>query len=436
MSKKVLIFTYYWPPAGGVAVQRFLKFSKFLPEFGWEPIIITVNNGSYPYYDESLLKEVSPTIRVYRTKTFEPFELYNLLRGKKGKTMPLVTVGASSNKSFFQKLTEYIRANFFVPDARKGWVPYAVKQAEEILKTEKIDAIITTGPPHSAHLIGLQLKQKHGLKWIADLRDPWTGIVYNEMLPRTKATIRKDLELETSVLKTADCTVVISPGMKEQFEDRAKKIEVIFNGYDEANFKAVSEPAAGPGYLAQNFTIRYIGNLMASQNTPNLWRAIAELRRTSNAKIKLEFTGRVDAEIQNNIEGAGLKDITTYNPFTDQQTAINLTRSASLLLFAIFNLPNSKLVVTGKIFEYLASCNEIISFGPVDGDASAILKSVGRKPMIGFNDYPETVNQLREAYNYWLQNGYAYKYADRRYEIFSRRNQCQAMAAILDGLQQ
>ena len=132
MSKKVIIFTYYWPPAGGVAVQRFLKFSKFLPEFGWEPIIITVDNGSYPYLDESLVKEISPSLRVYRTKTFEPFEFYNLLRGKKGKSLPVVSVGSHNKKSFFQTISEYVRANFFIPDARKGWVSYAVKQAEEI----------------------------------------------------------------------------------------------------------------------------------------------------------------------------------------------------------------------------------------------------------------------------------------------------------------
>jgi len=429
VSKKVLIFTYYWPPAGGVAVQRFLKFSKFLPEFGWETIIVTVDNGSYPYYDESLLKEVSPSVKVYRTKTFEPFELYNLLRGQKGKSMPLVSVGANKNKTFFQKLTEYIRANFFVPDARKGWAPYAVKQAEEILKHEKIDAIITTGPPHSAHLIGLKLKEKYGVKWIADFRDPWTGIVYNEMLPRTEATKQKDAALETAVLKTADQVVVISPGMKEQFEDRARKIDVIFNGYDEDNFLPATSTAVAE--KEENFTIRYLGNLMASQNATNLWKAIAELKATG-AKIKLEFTGRVDAEIQNSIAGEGLNDITAYHPFTDQQTAINLTRSASLLLFAIFNLPNSKLVITGKIFEYLASCSEIISFGPVDGDASVILNTVGRKPMIDFNDYPETLAQLKAAYGYWQQNGHAFKYTDRKFETFSRRNQSAALANLLN----
>ncbi len=434
MSKKVLIFTYYWPPAGGVAVQRFLKFSKFLPEFGWEPIIITVDNGSYPYNDESLLKEIAPSLRVYRTKTFEPFEFYNLLRGKKGKSMPLVTVGANKHKTFFQSLTEYIRANFFIPDARKGWVPYAVKQAEEILRSEKIDAIITTGPPHSAHLIGLRLKEKFDIKWLADFRDPWTGIVYNEMLPRTEATKQKDRDLETAVLKTADQAVVISPGMKEQFEDRAKKIDVILNGYDEDNFLPDKDSLTAAKNQEDSFTICYIGNLMASQNPTNLWKAIAELRKTSAAKIKLGFTGRVDTEIQNSIAAEGLNDITTYNPFTDQQTAINLTRRASLLLFAIFNLPNTRLVITGKIFEYLASCSEIIAFGDTAGDASAILNSVGRKPMVGFTDYAETLNQLQNAYTYWQQNGRAFKYTDRRFEVFTRRNQASSLATLLNNL--
>src|SRR5579863_2037050 len=181
-TRKVLIFTYYWPPAGGVSVQRFLKFAKYLPEFGWEPIIITVKNGSYPYYDESLLKEISPSLRVYRTKTFEPFELYNLLRGKRGKSLPVVSFGAQ-RKTLFQSVTEYIRANYFIPDARKGWNPFAIKQGMEVLSNEKIDAMITTGPPHSAHLIGLKLKEKTGVKWIADFRDPWTGIFYNKLLP-------------------------------------------------------------------------------------------------------------------------------------------------------------------------------------------------------------------------------------------------------------
>ncbi len=439
MSKKVIIFTYYWPPAGGVAVQRFLKFSKFLPEFGWEPIIITVDNGSYPYLDESLVKEISPSLRVYRTKTFEPFEFYNLLRGKKGKSLPVVSVGSHNKKSFFQTISEYVRANFFIPDARKGWVSYAVKQAEEILKNEKVDVIITTGPPHSAHLIGLQLKEKFGVKWLADFRDPWTGIFYNNFLPRTEATKQKDKALETKVLQTADVVTVISPGMKKEFESRAKKIEVVSNGYDEEDFPKSEVPrltgkvGQGSPKSEEKFTIRYVGNLMATQNLENLWRAVSSLV-TRHPSLRLEFIGRVDDAVKKSISENSLYSIVSYLDFVDHRKAIQLMQEASMLLFAIPDVKDNEVILTGKLFEYLASISEMISFGPVQGNAAEILNATGRKKMIAYNDADETEKQLREALNYFEQAKTVFKYSDNKHQIYSRRNQTSILARHLDAL--
>lgn len=427
--KRVLIFTYYFPPAGGVAVQRFLKFSKFLPEFGWEPIIVTVANGSYPYYDESLLKEISPSLKVYRTKTFEPFEFYNLLKGKKGKAMPVVSVGSYQNKSFFQKISEYIRANFFVPDARVGWVKYAVQQAEEILKTEKIDAVITTGPPHSTHLIGLELKERFGLKWIADFRDPWTGIFYNNILPRTESTKQKDKELETKVLQTADIVTVISPGMKQEFESRAKKIEVVMNGFDEKDFQ---ESEIG-NQKSEVFTIRYVGNLMASQNVEVFWKAIRELLN-ANFQLRIEFVGRVDDVVKQSISENGLSDSVNYLDFTDHKNAIRLMQEADLLLFAIPDVKDNELILTGKLFEYLASKSEVISFGPVNGNAAEILKQTGRKPMINFADEAETKKQLQSDLDYFLQSKTSFKYSGNNEQVFSRKNQAGLLAKKLNSI--
>ena len=428
MSKKVLIFTYYFPPAGGVAVQCFLKFSKYLPEFGWEPIIVTVANGSYPYYDESLLKEISPSLKVYRTKTFEPFEFYNMLKGKKGKSMPVVSVGSHQNKSFFQKISEYIRANFFVPDARMGWVSYAVKQAEEILKKEKIDAIITTGPPHSTHLIGLELKEKFGLKWIADFRDPWTGIFYNNILPRTESTKQKDKALETKVLQTADLVTVISPGMKHEFEDRTKKIELVMNGFDEEDFKTTDDRRQ----TTEKFIIRYVGNLMASQNVEVLWKAIKRIN--SRKEISIEFVGRVDDAVKKSISENGLDDCVSYIDFVDHSKAIELMQEASMLLFVIPDVKDGALILTGKLFEYLASKREMISFGPINGNAADILKQTGRKCMIGFADEGEAKKQLETALNYFKQTKIAYKYSDNREQVFSRRNQTSILSQLLLSL--
>lgn len=423
-TKKVLIFTYYFPPAGGVAVQRFLKFSKYLPEFGWEPIIVTVENGSYPYYDESLLNELSPSLKVYRTKTFEPFEFYNLLKGKKGKAMPVVSVGSHQKRSLFQRVSEYIRANFFIPDARRGWVPYAVNQAEEIIKSQKIDAIITTGPPHSTHLIGLQLKQKYGVKWVADFRDPWTGIFYNNILPRTESTKQKDKTLETQVLQTADLVTVISPGMKKEFESRAKKIEVVMNGYDHEDF------ANAIIRKEDVFTIRYVGNLMASQNVEVLWKALAKYK----GEFKLELIGRVDDAVKNSITESGISEYVSYVDFVGHKKAIELMQQADMLLFVIPDVKDGALILTGKLFEYLASKTELISFGPVNGNAAEILTQTGRKKMLGFTDTTETTQQLESALNHFKETKTAFKYSDNRAEVFSRKNQAGKLGELLGSL--
>lgn len=428
MSKKVLIFTYYFPPAGGVAVQRFLKFSKFLPEFGWEPIIVTVENGSYPYYDESLLKEVPANAKVYRTKTFEPFELYNLLKGKKGKAMPVVSVGAGGKKSLFQKLSEYVRANFFIPDARKGWVPYAVAQAEAILETEKIDAIITTGPPHSTHLIGLELKKKFGVKWMADFRDPWTKIFYNNMLPRTAATAAKDKVLEREVLNNADAISVISPGLQREFEYAAKNIRVIYNGYDEEDFSS-----ALPSVNRDYFLIRYVGNLMASENPEHFWKAIAQLTKEGK-KIKLELIGRVDAPVQESIRQNGLERVVEYRSFVPHKEATLLMQSCDMLLFLIPNVPDNKLILTGKLFEYLGSGTPLISFGPVDGDAAAILSQTGRARMIGFNETEAAYTQLSDALQQYASNASRNTYSVSSHSAYSRKSQTEQLAIYLNEI--
>ena len=424
--KKVLIFTYYWPPAGGVAVQRFLKFSKFLPEYGWEPIIITVANGSYPYYDESLLSEIDPSVRVYRTKTFEPFEFYNLLRGKKGKAMPVVSVGSQKKPSLFQRFSEYIRANYFIPDARVGWAIYAVAQAAAILQKEKIDAIITTGPPHSTHLIGLRLKEKYGLHWIADFRDPWTGIFYNQLLPRTEKTRNKDQALETQVLQTADCITVISPGMLQEFESRARKINVILNGYDESDFGSYSQDQ-----VPAEFTIRYVGNLMASQNMEAFWKALSRLK--SGYTFRLELIGRVDESVRQSIRQFGLETLTTYQDFISHAEATRRMQTAHMLLFAIPQVKDNHLILTGKLFEYLASCSEIISFGPTNGNAAAILQQTGRKPMLEFNDDNSAQQQLEEALLFYSNHHAAFKYTTDDHKAYSRKQQAGQLAALLAG---
>ena len=427
--KKVLIITYYWVPAGGVAVQRFLKFTKYLRDYGWEPIILTVKDGSYPYTDPMLQDEVPEGIQVYRTKTFEPFEIYNLLRGQKGKTVPLA-VATASKKSLFQKISGYIRANFFLPDARVGWKPYAIKQASEIISSQKIDAVITTGPPHSTHLIGQALKAKFKLPWVADFRDPWTEIFNNQYLPFTASSIAKDKKMEAAVLRDCDVATMIGEGMKTVFPSAyTAKMQVITNGYDESDYDRDLKPET------DKFRMRYVGNLFSNQNIPALWSAIAELRKESADFAKdfeLELTGKVDSAISESITEYGLQECTKYISFIPHQDAVAKMQTASLLLSVIPDVANNKLIITGKIFEYMGAGRPIFLIGPPDCDAAIV---VNNSQSGSIHDYREKDKMKESLLKYYQQfKSGVTNQAPKNIEAYSRKQLTGRLAGILDSL--
>lgn len=427
--KRVLIITYYWVPAGGVAVQRFLKFARYLRDYGWEPVILTVENGSYPYTDESLQAQVPDGIAVYRTKTFEPFEIYNLLRGQKGKTVPLA-VATASDPSLFQRLSAYIRANFFLPDARRGWKPYAVKKASELIATGQIDAIITTGPPHSTHLIGQELKQRYGLPWLADFRDPWTEIFNNQYLPFTQASIAKDKAYEASVLRDCDAATVIGEGMKTVFPAAyTGKMQVITNGYDESDFT--------PGLTAERdkFRMRYVGNLFSNQNVPALWAAIATLRAEDSdfrRDFELEVTGKADAAVSQGIADAGITDCTVFRPFVPHHEAIRRMQTASLLLSVIPDVANNKLIITGKIFEYIGAGRPVFLVGPANCDAALIVSAAQAGTIHDYTAQDKMKATLRTAYTAWRSGDTGTPASGK--DQYNRRNLTGKLAGLLDRL--
>lgn len=395
--KKVLIITYYWPPGSGPGVQRFLKFSKYLRDFGWEPVILTVENGSYPSIDESLEKDVPDGLKVFKTKTFEPFQWYNMLKGKKGKSIGVGMVGMQE-QNLMQKLALHIRANYFIPDARKLWKKYALKKAKSIIEEEHVDAIITTGPPHSAHLIGLDLKKQTRLPWIADMRDPWTTVFYNEFFPRTEATKRKDKALEDDVLTNADGVSVVSNGLKHEFSDRNNNISIIYNGFDETDIP-LSIPQRN-----KRFTISYIGNFKPNQNVNALWEVLSDIKEQNSEfanDLELFITGNIDPFVVDAIHTNGLGKNLNLSPFVAHQEAVHRMMSADMLLFVIPKSERNKLIITGKLFEYLATGNSILGIGPVDGDASEVLNDLNRRPLSSYDDKQSIKKQLLADYQNW-----------------------------------
>ena len=427
--KRVLIITYYWVPAGGVAVQRFLKFTKYLRDYGWEPVILTVKDGSYPYTDPKLESEVPKGIEVHRTKTFEPFEIYNLLRGQKGKAVPLA-VATASKKSLFQRMSGYIRANFFLPDARVGWKPYAIKEASNIIDSQKIDAIITTGPPHSTHLIGQALKAKYKLPWVADFRDPWTEIFNNQYLPFTEASKAKDKKMEASVLQDCDVATMIGEGMKSVFPSKyISKMEVITNGYDESDFDRTLQPET------DKYRMRYVGNLLSNQNIAALWAAIAELRQENPDFAKdfeLELIGNVDNAVKQSIAEYKIDDCTKYVSFIPHSQAITMMQTASVLLSPIHQVANNKLVVTGKIFEYVGAGRPVFLIAPLDSDAALLISKVDGGTVHDYNDKEKMKTSLILYYRQFLDK--TPTKLTNNIESYSRKQLTGKLAAILNNL--
>ncbi len=415
-------------------MQRWLKFSKYLPQFGWDPVIITPEKGTAPYYDESLLKDVPPGTEVIKTGTLEPFALYNKLQGKKADdTIPVGMMGLKDSKSRFQKLAGFIRANLFVPDARKGWAPYAAKAAIERIKKGDISAFVTTGPPHSTHLAGLKVKQATGLPWIADLRDPWVNIYYNKDLPRMAYFRNQDQRYEDTVLGCADAVTVVSPGMVAEFGPRSKQIELIYNGYDSEDLPQNPSPAP-----TDNFTLAHIGNFFPSLDSEGLRKALIDILKEEpdfEKNFRLEFTGMTDPFVVERYKAAGLEGICRFNPPINHKEAVKLMFGASALLFSISRDGDSKVLLSGKLFEYLATGLPILSLGDPEGAASMLLAGAGHAPMLDYDDAAGLKERILDLYKTWKVNGQrATTLPKQDIERFSRRALAGEMGALLGRL--
>jgi glycosyltransferase involved in cell wall biosynthesis len=423
--KKVLIISYYWPPAGGVSVQRVLKFCKYLPDFGVHPYVLTVKDGSYPTIDETLMNEIPQHVQVFRSSSIEPFRIYNFLRGKTGKAVPMVEAGIK-NKTLIQRIAEFIRANLFIPDARVGWYFFAIKTAREIIEREKIDVVITTGPPHSTHLIGLYLKRRCAIKWIVDFRDPWVELFASNFLPRTKLTLFIDRCFENRVIEKADKIILVGKRLASRFNLKKfmAKTAVITNGFD-FELKAVLDENKEIG---NKFVIRYIGTFFSSQNIPAFWNTISDMIQSDEqfkVNLSIEFIGKVDDEIKDEIRNFGLGKYVSYIGFVTHAEAIELMMTADCLLLSIPNVVNNEVILTGKLFEYIACKKPIICFGPADGDAADIIRATDS----GFVfDYDNT-SKLSECIGAIYHQTTTLKYRD--IEAYSRKMLTEKLAKII-----
>jgi len=361
--KKVLIITYYWPPSGGAGVQRWLKFVKYLPEFDIQPVVLTVDpaRAEYPVLDPSLEADVASELEIYRTRCQGVYHWYKKLT--RSNTAPYSGFANEGKPGLPQKIARFVRGNFFLPDARKGWIKYAFAEACHIIEKHGIDTIITTGPPHSTHLTGLKLKKKYDLKWIVDFRDPWTTIYYNDALYQTRWAQRINRRQERSVLNACNFLLLVADD-RENLKIPPTKVAFLPNGFDTVDF-CNKQPT-----FPDVFTVCYTGTIAGNYPTEKLLETFRALRH--KIVFKLRFVGKLTDPVKRKFVDQ-LGDSVEFVDFVPHDEAINLMMSSSILLLLIPKAINNKFILTGKLFEYLATGKPMLVVGPSDSLAAYIV---------------------------------------------------------------
>lgn len=425
--KRVLIITYYWPPSGGSGVQRWLKMSKYFPENGWQPVIYTADNAEYPVEDASLQNDVAPETEVIRRPIIEPYTFYKKFLGiKKDEKVKAGFINEGKKKSGWkEKLSVWIRGNCFIPDARCWWIKPSIRFLSKYLKEHPVDAIISTGPPHSMHLIAKALHKKFNIPWVADFRDPWTDIDFYHDLKLTKRSDKKHHHLENQVLTEATKVVTVGWDCAKGLENHgAKDVNVITNGFDSS-----SETTSESITQLQNecFTMSHIGIIGANRNPEKFWEAISEL---SILDLKIRLIGQIDNSVIDSIKKNHIEKFVEIIPYIPHNQVVEEQSKSQVLLLFINNAPNAKGVLTGKLFEYLASGRPILGIGPEDGDSAKIIAETQSGIVIDFKDKERMKSAIMDFYQKYKDNQLVTK-RDELIEKYSRKNLAQEFVKIL-----
>ena len=435
--KKVLIITYYWPPSGGSGVQRWMYFAKYLSEFGYEPIILTVEPkyASYKFIDKSFVNKTEG-IQVYRTKSSEPFNLYSSFIGKsKEEAIPQAFAG-ESNPGLLQKLGRFVRGNFFIPDARIGWVRYAYNKAVELLSNNDIQFVITSGPPHSTHLVGLKLKKKFGVKWIADFRDPWTEVFYNKLFYRLNYAKVKDEKLEKAVLENASTILTIGPSMAELLLKKitnnapTKNVEFVYNGYDQEVFKKLNSKIGN-----NKFVICHLGVLSDNQPIDSFviaMKGLIEVGLIKQEKVKILLIGRIAPNIIDLIKKTLPSIELEVKNYMTHNEAMQEIVNADLLFNSLANVADGKYLISGKLVEYIATGNPILCLGDSDGDGQKLLNEFENAKVFDRNDLNGIIEFIKNRFIEWEagNNGNGINLEGK----YSRRNMTGKLSEILSKI--
>lgn len=381
-------------------MQRWLKFVKYLPDFGVEPIVYIPENPTYPLLDENLVQEVSDKVTIIKQPIFEPYGFASFLSKNKTKKISSGIIPNKKKQSFVERMLLWVRGNMFIPDARIFWVKPSIKFLQKYIQEHNIETIITTGPPHSVHLIGLGLKKQNNIKWIADFRDPWTTIGYHKALKLSKKSAQKHKDLEKEVMTTCDQLIVTSPTTKSEFEQiTSKPIEVITNGYDVE--KVEKKP------MDSKFTLAHIGSFLSERNPTILWTSLVEIIKENKDftnDFQLKLIGAVGKEVLETIKEFQLEKYVNYMGYISHNKALQEQRSSQLLLLIEINSEETNCIIPGKLFEYMISERPILAIGPKNADFKTILNETNTGTFFTYDEKEALKSQINIYYKQFKQN--------------------------------
>lgn len=423
--KKVLIITYYFPPAGGPGVQRWLKFVKYLPDFNIQPVVYVPENPSYPIIDEDLLSEISSQAIVIKKPIFEPYGLAALFSKNKTKNISAGIIPNERKQTKIDRFLLWIRGNLFIPDARVFWIKPSVAYLKNYIQENNIDTVITSGPPHSLHLIGMKLKTQVPIDWIADFRDPWTTIGYHEKLKLSAYASNEHEFLERKVLNGADRIIVTSQSTKAEFLKKTNQpITVITNGFDEEKVAKQS--------LDYKFSLAHIGSFLSERNPIILWQSLSDLVKEVPGfadHLELKLIGTISKDILDTIHNYNLSDYLNYLGYVSHQEALIHQRKSQVLLLIEINSRNTISIIPGKLFEYMVSQRPIIAIGPRSSDFAQIIKETNTGVFFDYSEKEALKESIKSYYEKFLEGNLSVHAAG--VERYSRKKLTERLAQLI-----
>ena len=429
--RKVLIISYYWPPAGGISVHRSLKFAKYLRKFGWEPVVYVPSNANYPYYDEGNLKDIPENLTILTRPIKEPFKIFKILSGRgKNESLNNIVHVRTRKQSLIDKLGIWIRGNLFIPDARSLWIRPSVKYLSSYLKANPVDAIFADGPPHTNNVIAMKLSKRYGIPYLADFQDPWTQVDYYELFPITRWADKKHKRLEQDVFNQASKITIASPSWKIDLEQiGAKNVEVLYWGFDEEDF-ADLKPIENP-----YFSIAHIGLMGFDRNPEVFFKVLGDLKEESqefSKDLKIILAGQIDYSVKKSISECNLDINVEYHGIVDRMAALKMAKGCSLLLLLLNKAKNAKGRLPGKLYEYLRLRRPVIALGFKDSDAEEIIKKTGSGESFEYDDSLKIRDFILSSYDKFKNEQLLQTTGEIGY--YSVENQTKRLSEFLNGI--